>query len=70
MQEEKIDTDNKSNLAISMAKSAALSYKNSMNDNQAQILVDQLFACRDSSTTPDGRKCMSIISIEELEKKL
>ena len=70
MQEEKIDTDNKSNLAISMAKSAALSYKNNMNDNQAQILVDQLFACRDSSTTPDGRKCMSIISIEELEKKL
>jgi len=70
IQEEKIDTDNKSNLAISMAKSAALSYKNNMNDNQAQILVDQLFACRDSSTTPDGRKCMSIISIEELEKKL
>ena len=57
-------------LAASMAASAAASGAGSLNATEAQLLVDQLFACREPKLTPDGRRCMTIITFEELEKKL
>ena len=57
-------------LAASMAASAAASGAGSLNGTEAQLLVDQLFACREPKLTPDGRRCMTIITFEELEKKL
>ncbi|MBR0223802.1 MAG: DNA mismatch repair endonuclease MutL [Bacteroidales bacterium] len=57
-------------LAAKMAESAAASGTGSLNAEEAQLLVDQLFACREPKLTPDGRRCMTIITFEDLEKKL
>ena len=57
-------------LAARMAASAAASGPGSLRAGEAQLLVDQLFACREPKLTPDGRRCMTIITTEELEKKL
>ena len=57
-------------LAAKMAGSAAASGLGSLNASEAQLLVDQLFACREPKLTPDGRRCLTILTLEELEKKL
>ena len=57
-------------LAEKMADSAAASGSGAMNQAEAQLLVDQLFACREPNLTSDGRRCLSIITFEELEKKI
>lgn len=57
-------------LAARMAESAAASGAGSLNAEEAQLLVDQLFACREPKLTPDGRRCMTILTFEDLEKKL
>ena len=57
-------------LAASMAASAAASGAGSLNATEAQLLVDQLFACREPKLTPDGRRTLTLITLEELEKKL
>ena len=62
--------DQKQLLAKRMAASAAASDPGSLHPEQAQLLVDQLFACREPKLTPDGRKCLAILTLEDLEKKL
>lgn len=57
-------------LAARMAKSAAASGLKSLNATEAQLLVDHLFACREPKLTPDGHRCMTLITLEELEKKI
>lgn len=57
-------------LAAKMAASAAAGSPGSLRNDEAQLLVDQLFACREPALTPDGRRCMTIITFEDLEKKL
>ena len=57
-------------LAAKMAGSAAASGPGSLHATEAQLLVDQLFACREPKLTPDGRRCLTILTLEELEKKL
>ena len=57
-------------LAAKMAASAAACTPGSFRTSEAQLLVDQLFACREPKLTPDGRRCMTIITFEDLEKKL
>ena len=57
-------------LAARMAASAAAGGGESLSNAGAQLLVDHLFACREPNLTPDGHKCLAILTIEELEKKL
>ena len=57
-------------MAAKMAESAAAGNPGSLRGAEAQLLVDQLFACREPNLTPDGRKCLTILTFEELEKKL
>ena len=54
-------------LAAKMAESAAASGAGSLNP---QLLVDQLFACREPKLTPDGHRCLTILTFEDIEKKL
>jgi len=66
-----ISLDDQSHLmAAKMAASAAACGSGSLQTDEAQLLVDQLFACREPKLTPDGRRCMTIITFEDLEKKL
>lgn len=62
--------DHNSYMAAKMAESAARSGREAMNPEEAQLLVDQLFACREPNLSPEGRRCTAIITLEELEKKL
>ena len=57
-------------LARKLAISAARSHTGPLSDTQAQILVDELFDCKESGLTPDGRKCMSVITVKDLDKYL
>ena len=57
-------------LARKLAISAAKSHTGPLSDAQAQILVDELFDCKEPGLTPDGRKCMSVITVKDLEKYL
>lgn len=70
IKEEEYWIDNKTKIAADLAKSAANGANKALNHEEAQMLVDQLFACRESSTAPDGRKCMTILTIDELDKRL
>lgn len=57
-------------LARKLAISAARSHTGPISNAQAQILVDELFDCKEPGLTPDGRKCMSVITVKDLEKYL
>ena len=57
-------------LAAKMAVSAAAGGSGPRNAAEAQLLVDQLFACREPKLTPDGHRCLTILTYEELEKRL
>ena len=57
------------NLASKFAKLGSLSGDSLTNPAQAQRLIDQLFACENPEYTASGRKTMTLMSIEEIDKK-
>lgn len=57
-------------LAAKMAGSAAAGSSGSLSPDEAQLLVDRLFACREPKLTPDGHRTMTLITFEEIEKKI
>lgn len=60
--------DARQKYAATLARSAALCSKDSMNNQKAQLLIDTLFACREPSFTPSGKPCATIITLEEIDK--
>ena len=56
-------------LALSLAKSLAVSYGKPMNNEEIAALVENLFACPNPNYLPDGKNIISILTGEELEKK-
>lgn len=57
------------NMASKFAKLGSLSAELMTNPAQAQRLIDQLFACETPEFTASGHRTMSIIQIEEIDKK-
>ncbi len=57
-------------LALSLAKSAAIVYGQALSSKEMTSLIDDLFACSNSSITPDGHDILTIIKEEEIEKRL
>jgi DNA mismatch repair protein MutL len=55
-------------VALSMAKSTAIEYGRVLEQEELRELVDKLFACQAPNYTPDGKKVISLIKTEELEK--
>lgn len=60
----------KENIARSLAIASAISYGTALTTEEMQIIVDQLFACEEPNYSPSGKKTMSIINMDEFEKKL
>ena len=56
-------------LAGRLARLGALSGDSVTNQTEAQRLIDSLFACANAEYTNSGRRIISIIPIEELEKR-
>lgn len=62
--------DGRHEVALSMARSGARGNAKLTSTLEAQLLIDSLFGCTEPDRTPDGRVCMSIITIEDLDKIL
>lgn len=53
-----------------MARTAALSRKDSLSRNAARDLLEILYGCRCPHTTADGRKIITTITLDEIDKRL
>ena len=57
------------NLASRFARLGALNCDSVTNPAEAQRLIDSLFACENAEYTSTGRKIVSMIPMEEIDKK-
>lgn len=62
-------TEWKNMLALRLAKSSVKTTLAPLCQTEMSHLIDQLFACKNPNLTADGKKIVSIISLEELEKR-
>ena len=62
--------DGRHEIALSLAKSGSKGPSAQLSHLEAQLLIDSLFGCMEPDRTPEGRVCMSIITTEDLDKKL
>ena len=58
----------KEQIAISLAKASALEYGMELKQEEIDHLIDNLFACATPNFSPDGKKVLTIIPIEDIEK--
>lgn len=58
----------KEQIAISLAKASAMDYGIELEKEEVDHLIDNLFACATPNFSPDGKKVLTIISIEDIEK--
>jgi len=56
-------------IALSLAESSSLKGGQHLSNEEMSDLIDRLFACANHNFTPDGKKIMSILTQDELEKK-
>lgn len=63
-------TQSKENIALALSKSGVGATNCHISEDEAQLLVDSIFACREPERDPQGRLCMSIITTDELLKRL
>ncbi|HIT47951.1 MAG TPA: DNA mismatch repair endonuclease MutL [Candidatus Coprenecus stercoripullorum] len=57
-------------MAALLARSASAAPAGRLGTAQARVLVDSLFACSEPEITPSGKRCMTIITEEDLERRL
>lgn len=57
-------------LALSFAQSVAINYGNILSVEEITNIVNRLFACPTPNYTPDGKKIISVIDDEELDRRL
>jgi DNA mismatch repair protein MutL len=62
--------DGRHKIALSMAKSGARGPQIQLSQLEAQLLIDSLFACTEPDRAPEGKSCMSIITLDDLDKRL
>jgi DNA mismatch repair protein MutL len=58
----------KEQVAISLAKASALDYGTELKQEEIHHLIDNLFACATPNYTPEGKKVLIIIPLEDIEK--
>ncbi len=63
-------TEIRESLALSMANFVAIPSEKALTEEEMLLLVSELFACKITNHTPDGRTIISVISDEEIEKKM
>jgi DNA mismatch repair protein MutL len=65
-----ISTGVRERIARSLASAGAIRYGETLSSQAMQELIDSLFACENPNYSPAGKPIVSIITLEELEKKL
>jgi DNA mismatch repair protein MutL len=58
----------KSQLALVLAQSSAIAYGIALKQEEMSALFNRLFACNSPGYSPTGKKIISIIALEEMEK--
>jgi DNA mismatch repair protein MutL len=64
-----LKTQRHEKLALSLAKAAAGTSAEPPNTSEAQALVDRLFACKEPALSPEGKPCLQIIGMEEIDRR-
>ncbi len=59
----------KDKLAISLAKASAINYGQKLNNEEMREIIDRLFACEYPNYSPTGKAVISILSIEDVDKR-
>ncbi len=59
----------KEQVAKSAARVSSLAFARPLHDAEVQGLIDRLFACREPQTTPGGKPVLTILQMEEIEKR-
>ena len=57
------------NMASRLAKIGSLSGDSVTNPTEAQRLIDTLFACENAEYTNSGKKIITIVPIDEIDKR-
>ena len=57
-----------SQLALTLARKAAISYGEVLSNDEMDTLVNHLFACSDVNHTPDGKTILSILPQQDIER--
>ena len=66
-----IRADNRDAMARRLAGAAAASAGNGrLSADEARLLVDTLFSCAEPETSPGGKRCMSVLTEEDIERIL
>lgn len=61
-------TKAKEQVAISLAKASALDYGTELKQEEIDHLIDNLFACATPNYSPEGKKVLTIIPLDDIEK--
>lgn len=56
-------------VARSAARVSSQSLARTLHDSEVQGLIDRLFACREPQTTPGGKPVLTILQMDEIEKR-
>lgn len=56
-------------IARNVARLSSQSFARQLGEQEMQVLVDRLFACRQPQFTPAGKPVLTILQMEELEKR-
>jgi DNA mismatch repair protein MutL len=56
-------------VARTAARVSSLSFIRALQDEEVQVLIDRLFACREPQFTPGGKPVLTILQMEEIEKR-
>ncbi|MDR1055724.1 MAG: DNA mismatch repair endonuclease MutL [Prevotellaceae bacterium] len=65
-----INIDTRKYVAVLMAKTAAIGVNRVLNEQEMQHLVDSLFACTQPDISPEGKSTLTIIGMDELDKRI
>ena len=57
-------------IALSLARLTAIPYGKTLSPEEMTHLINQLFACHLPNYTPDGNTIISVISDDEIEKRM
>jgi DNA mismatch repair protein MutL len=56
-------------VARSAARVSSLSFIRTLQEEEIKVLIDRLFACREPQFTPGGKPVLTILQMEEIEKR-
>jgi DNA mismatch repair protein MutL len=57
-------------VARTAARVSSHSFSRQLLDEEAQVLIDRLFACKEPQFTPGGKPVLTIFQLEEIDKRL